>query len=206
MSKGLAKLGNIIVKTLFLVMLPGCFEAPVAKRGHIVFENKASRMRIIIKWLPKKSGEDFFTYFRLQATHNTFRWHLFIDLSVSHFLFVLSLHRATSHKQVLSSYKVWLTLSPRLSNSFFFFFPFPFLWPACGSSVSTSPSIFVVRSLLLQTLLISSTGNKLTLLSCWQNWKTYQGFQANFCPRSKNVFDLRQKNCFCNICFPCGLT
>lgn len=116
-------------------MLPGCFEAPVAKRGHIVFENKASRMRIIIKWLPKKSGEDFFTYFRLQATHNTFRWHLFIDLSVSHFLFVLSLHRATSHKQVLSSYKVWLTLSPRLSNSFFFFLSLPFsmtcLWLVC---------------------------------------------------------------------------
>lgn len=186
-------------------MLPGCFEAPVAKRGHIVFENKASRMRIIIKWLPKKSGEDFFTYFRPQTTHNTFRWHLFIDLSVSHFLFVLSLHRATSHKQVLSSYKVWLTLSPRLSNSFFFFFPFPFLWPACGSSVSTSPSIFVVRSVLLGNIVNQQHWKQINVAFMLAKLENVSRFPSKFLSEKQKCFWPETKKLFLQHMFPVRL-
>ena len=50
MSKGMAKLGNIVVETMFCVLFPlvakisgkqtECFAVPVAKRGKIAWENK----------------------------------------------------------------------------------------------------------------------------------------------------------------------
>lgn len=165
-----------------------CFAVSGAKRGNIVSENKVSRIRLIIKRFPKKSGEESMHIFMpknydLRIFHvllysffvrNFFLWHLCINLKVSDFL-----------------------LFPVFMSTVL-------IEPSC---LSCSIPFIVFVALLLQhrrqSLLYTRHWNKSTVFSWWLNWETsvsdvkmVSWKQIGFWPEAKHFPVTEQQNLF----------